>query len=162
LNANQYLSLAETFQVLCDVLAEENRTGKRPKTVPLRQVYGPLTQAEDHGPALGTVTGITVARIAAQLADRFHDTTWKPIPANTVPARVDIGDLHLTAGQFLRFMAEAVAAPSLETKLNAKITYVFSPASMVYPKMRLEMDQGGTWTFKPAPLNLASGAQPAR
>jgi len=162
LNANRYLSLAETFQALCDVLAEQNRTGKRPQTVPLRQVYGPLTLGEDHGPALGTVTGITVARMAAQLADRFQETTWKPIPGNTVPAQVDIGDLHLTTGQFLRLMAEAVAAPSLETKFNAKMTYVFSSASMVYPKMRPTMDQGGTWTFKPAPLNLAAGAQPAK
>lgn len=162
LNANQYLSLAETFQALCDVLAEQNRTGKLPQTVLIRQVYGPLTMPEDHGPALGTVTGVTVARMAAQLADRFHDTTWKPIPGNMVPARVDIGDLHLTAGQFLRLMAEAAAAPSLETKLNVKMTYMFSPASLVYPKMRLPIDQGGSWTLKPAPLNLTSAAQSAR
>ena len=63
-----------------------------------------------------------MARMAAQLAGRFQDTTWKPIPSKTAPAQVDIGDLHLTAGQFLRLMAEAVAAPSLETKLNAKTT----------------------------------------
>ena len=162
LNANQYLSLAETFQALCDVLAEQNRTGKVPATVTVRQVYGPLTMPEVHGPALGTVTGITVARTAAQLADRFHDTTWKPIPGNMVPAGVDIGDLHLTAGQFLRLMSEAVAAPSLETKLNVKMTYVFSSAGLVYPKMRLPIDEGGSWTFKPAPLNLTSAAQSAR
>jgi hypothetical protein len=162
LNASRYLSLAETFQALCEVLAEQSRTGKRPQTVPLRQVYGPLTMPEDHGPALGTATGISVARMAEQLADRFRDTTWKPIPGNTVPAWVDIGDLHLTGGQFLRLMAEAVAAPSLETKLNVKMTYVFSSANLNYPKMRLETDQGGTWTFKPAPLNLASGAQSAK
>jgi hypothetical protein len=42
------------------------------------------------------------------------------------------------------------------------MTYVFSSANLNYPKMRLETDQGGTWTFKPAPLNLASGAQSAK
>jgi hypothetical protein len=109
---------------------------------------------EVHGPALGTVTGITVARMASQLADRFPDTAWKPIPANMVPAWVDIEDLHLTGGQFLRLMAESLAAPSLETKVNVKMTYMFSSASLDYPKMRLPIDQGGTWTFKPAPLKV--------
>ena len=57
-------------------------------------------------------------------------------------------------------MAEALVAPSLETKLNVKMTYPFSSASLEYPKMRLPIDQGGHWTFKPAPLNLAAVTQP--
>ena len=156
LDANRYLSLAETFQVLCDVLAEQHRTGTRPQSVPLRQVYGPLTVPGVHGPALGTVSGSTIAAMAAKLADRFHDTTWKPIPANTVPAWVDIDQLHLTGGQFLRLMAEALIAPSLDTNVNVKMTHMSSSAILEYPKMRLPIDQGGTWTFKPAPLNLAA------
>ena len=162
LNANRYLSLAETFQVLCDVLAQQQRTGKLPETARIRQVYGLLTMPEVHGPALGTVTGSDVVAMAANLSNRFEDTTWKPIPGNTVPAWVDIQDLHLTAGQFLRLMAEALVAPTLETKLNVKMTYVFSSASLEYPKMRLPIDQGGNWTFKPAPLKLEPVRQPGR
>ena len=99
--------------------------------------------------------------MAAKLADRFHDAAWKPLPANTVPAWVDLDDLHLTGGQFLRLMAEALIAPSLDAKLNVKMTHMSSSASLEYPKMRLPIDQGGTWTFKPAPLNLAVLARSA-
>jgi hypothetical protein len=156
LNSSQYLSLAETFQVLCDVLAEQSRTGRRPQTVLIRPVFGPITMPKVHGPALGVATGSQVAMVAAKLAGPLHDTTWKPVPANFVPAWVDIGDLHLTAGQFLRLMAEALVATSMDTTLNAKMTYVFSSASLEYPKMRLPIDMGANWTFKPAPLNLVS------
>jgi hypothetical protein len=159
---NQYLSLSETFQVLCDVLAEQHRTGKLPKEVSIRQAYGLLTMPGLHGPALGTVTESKVAEMAAQLADRFHDATWKPIPRNMPPTWVDIQDLHLTAGQFLRLMAEAVVAPSPETPLNVKMTHVTSAASLEYPKMRLPIDQGGNWTFKPAPLKIASVPLPKK
>jgi hypothetical protein len=104
------------------------------------------------------VTGSQVALVAAKLASPLHDTAWKPVPANMVPAWVDIGDLHLTAGQFLRLMGEALAAASLDARLNVKMTYVFSSASLEYPKMRLPIDMGANWTFKPAPLNLASAS----
>jgi hypothetical protein len=156
LSPNRYLSLAETFQVLSDVLAQQKRTGKLPETARIRQVYGLLTMPEVHGPALGTVTGSDVMAMAATFSNRFEDTTWKPVPANTVPSWVDMGDLHLTAGQFFRLMAEALVAPSPDTKLNVKMTNVFSADSLEYPKMRLQTDEGGHWTFKPAPLNLAS------
>ena len=160
LNPNRYLSLAETFQVLCDVLAEQSRTGKRPQTVRIIPVYGPITMPDVHGPALGTVTGSQVAILAAKLANSLHDTAWKPVPANMLPAWVDIDDLHLTVAQFLRLMSEALVAPSLDTKLNVKMTFTYSSADLGYPKMRLPIDMGGNWTFKPAPLNLpgASGA----
>ncbi len=159
---NQYLSLAETFQVLCDVLAEQHRTGKLPKEVSIRQAYGLLTMPGVHGPALGTVTGSAVADMAAQLAGRFHDATWKPIPGNMPPTWIDIQGLHLTAGQFLRLMAEAFVAPSPATPLNVKMTFVTSSASLEYPKMRLPIDQGGNWTFKPAPLKIAPAPAPQK
>jgi hypothetical protein len=72
-----------------------------------------------------------------------------------VPAWVDLDNLHLTGAQFLRLMAEALVAPSLDTKLNVKMTYAFSSAALEYPKMRQQTDMGGNWTFKPAPLDLA-------
>jgi hypothetical protein len=158
-NPNQFLSLAETFQVLSDVLAQQQRTGKLPETAGIRQVYGLLTMPEVHGPALGTVTGTDVMTLAAKFSNRFEDTTWKPVPGNTVPSWIDMGDLHLTAGQFFRLMAEALVAPSPDTKLNVKMTNVFSADSLEYPKMRLQIDEGGHWTFKPAPLKLASVPQ---
>jgi hypothetical protein len=156
---NQYLSLADTFQVLCDVLAEQHRTGKRPQIVRIHSVYGPLQVPGDHGPALGAVTGTSVARTASDLARVLKDETWKPVPTNVIPMSVDMEGLHLTTGQFLRLMLESLVASSPSTQNKVKMTNNFSGSGLVYPKQRLPIDQGGTWTFKPAPLNIASATQ---
>jgi hypothetical protein len=152
---NQYLSLADTFQVLCDVLAEKQRTGKRPQIVSIHSVYGPLQMPSDHGPALGAVTGASVARTASDLARVLRDETWKPVPSNVIPMWVDMESLHLTAGQFLRLMLESLAAPSPSAQIKVKMTNNFSGSGLGYPKQRLPIDQGGTWTFKPAPMHIA-------
>jgi hypothetical protein len=156
---NQYLSLADTFRVLCDVLAEQHRTGKRPQIVTIRTVYGPLKMPGDHGPALGTVSGASVARTASDLARALGDETWKPVPSNVVPIWIDIESLHLTAGQFLRLMLESLVAPTPSAQIRVKMTNNFSGSGLGYPKQRLPIDQGGTWTFKPAPLNIAPATQ---
>jgi len=152
---NQYLSLADTFQVLCDVLAEKHRTGKLPQIVTIHTVYGPLHMPSDHGPALGAVTGASVTRTASDLARILSDETWKPVPSNVIPMWVDLESLHLTAGQFLRPMLESLVAPSPSAQIKVKMTNYFSGSGLGYPKQRLPIDQGGTWTFKPAPLHIA-------
>jgi len=151
---NQYLSLADTFQVLCNVLAEQHRQGQRPQVVGIHSVYGPLQVPGEHGPALGAVTGASVARAASDLAHVLNDETWKPVPTNTIPMWVDLEGLHLTAGQFLRLMLESLVAPSPSVQIRVKMTNNFSGSGLGYPKQRLPIDQGGTWTFKPAPLVL--------
>jgi hypothetical protein len=156
---SQYLSLADTFQVLSDVLAEQSRTGRRPETVRLRQFYGPIDLVDEHGPASGSVTATTVARKAAELAAGLRDESWKAIPANAVPVWVDMDGLHLTAGQFLRLMAESLVAENASAPIKVKMTYSVSGSGMGYPKQRSPIEQGGSWTFKPAPLNLPGGAR---
>jgi hypothetical protein len=156
---NQYLSLADTFQVLCDVLAEQHRTGKRPQIVRIHSVYGPLQLPEEHGPALGAVTGASVARTASDMARVLKNETWKPVPTSVVPMWVDIESLHLTTGQFLRLMLESLVAPSPSVQIKVKMTNNFSSSGLEYPKQRLPIDQGGTWTFRPAPLNIAPPTQ---
>ena len=151
---NAYLSLADAFQVLCDILAEQHRTGGRPQTVAVRAAFGPLEIVDNHGPATGSVTPSAVAQAASLLAPRFDNAKWQPLPANRVPEWVDVGTLHLTAGQFLRLMAESVVAVDPATPIKVKMTYNISSSGMGYPKQRLPIDQGGTWTFKPAPLRL--------
>jgi len=156
---NQYLSLADTFQVLCDVLADQSRTGRRPETVRIRQIFGPIDIVDEHGPALGSVTATAVARVAADLATRLRDESWKDIPANAVPVWVDVEGLHLTSGQFLRLMAESLVAENPSAAIKIKMTYSISGNGMGYPKQRSPVEQGGTWTFKPAPLNLPSASR---
>lgn len=157
----RYLSLADMFQVMTDALAQLNRTGKLPQSVRLVRVFGPVEMPDDHGPTTGETTVASVARICAGLTDRLHDETWSPIPKNTIPPRVAIDGLNLTAAQFLRLMTEALATPSPEAKLKVKMTYMFTTSAYAYPKTRLESDQGATWTFKPAPLVLET-AQAAK
>jgi hypothetical protein len=100
-----------------------------------------------------------VERKAAELATGLRDESWKAIPANAVPVWVDMDGLHLTAGQFLRLMAESLVAENASAPIKIKMTYSVSGSGMGYPKQRSPMEQGGSWTFKPAPLNLPGGAR---
>jgi hypothetical protein len=151
----RYLSLADMFQVMTDALAQLNRTGKLPQSVRVAKVFGPVEMPDDHGPTTGETTVASVARVCTGLTDRLHDYTWSPIPKNAIPSRVMIDGLNLTAAQFLRLMTQALATPSPATRLKVRMTYMFTTSAYAYPKTRLESDQGGTWTFKPAPLNIA-------
>jgi len=154
----RYLSPADMFQVMTDALAELNRTGKLPQSVRVVQVYGPVELPDDHGPTSGEVTVASVARACAGIVDRLHDNTWNPVPKNAIPSRFMIDGLNVNAAQFLRLMAEALMTPSAEAKLEVKMTYAFSVPAFEFPKLR-ESDLGGTWTFKPAPLNIAPTTQ---
>jgi hypothetical protein len=148
-----YLSMADLFLVMTDALTELHHTGKLPQSVRVSKIYGPIETPDDHGPALGEVTAASVARVSAGIADRLHDDSWNSVPKNVIPARVTIDGMNLTASQFLRLMAEALVAPSMETKLSVKMTYMSTRATNLYPKRRRPTDLGATWTFKPAPLD---------
>ncbi len=157
----QYLSMADTFEVLCDVLAEQHRKGSRPQSVRVHPVHGPLQMPPEHGPAIGEVSAAAVARVAAELADKLKDESGMDVPVNVIPIWVQIDGLRVTAGQFLRLMAESLVAPSPDAKIKVKMTYFFSSQGLGYPKTRLPIDQGGTWTFRPAPLKLVLMQQAA-
>jgi len=148
-----YLSLADTFQVLTDALSELHRTGKFPNSVRVSQVYGPVPVPGDYANNTGEVTTVaSVAKVCATLSGPLHDTSWSPIPKNKVPSRISIDGMDLNAAQFLRLMSEAMVAATPETRLKVKMTSMLSLAGEVAPKTRLQVDQGATWTFKPAPL----------
>ena len=155
----RYLSLAEEFQVTADALAELSRTGKWPDTVRVARVDGPIESPDDHGPALGEASVASIAGAAAALDGPLHDQTWKPAPVNAVPSRVKFGPYDLNAGQFMRLMADAILADSPTSSVKLKMTEMFSVASSVVPKNRLEIEQGAGWTYKPAPLTQAPATQ---
>jgi len=150
-----YLSLAETFQVLTDALAEMNRTGRLPDTVHVDQVYGPLAMLMGHGPNTGDVKVSSIAKVCAGLTASLHDDSGYPMPKNTVPTLVDVDGTKVNSAQFLRLMSQALQDPSPETVLHVRMTYMLTGAAHVFPKARNLEDVGATWTFKPAPLNLA-------
>ena len=154
-----YLSVADLFLVMTDALAELHRKGKLPVEVRVARVYGPVEIDEDTGPNLGEATVAEVARICAEIVDSLHDETWNPIPKNAIPSRFTVNGAEINAAQFLRLMAEALVSPSPQSKLKIKMTQMFPGAGVVYPKTRLPMDQGATWTFKPAPLGTGQASR---
>lgn len=149
-----FLSLAETFQVLADALAAQNRTGELPETVRVAEVHGPLQAINDVNPVLGEVTAASVARAAAALDGALHDDAWSPVPHNVVPMRVKVEGLDLNPAQFLRLMAEALVAPSPDTRLKVKPENMFASQNFVKIRTRSALDMGNVWTYKPAALLL--------
>jgi hypothetical protein len=152
---SRYLSLAETFQVLTDALAEMSRTGKLPETVRVDRIYGPLGLAQGHGPNIGDVKVASIAKICADMDARLHDDTGYPMPKNTIPPIFTVDGIRMNAAQFLRLMAQAMVDPSPEATLHVRMVYMLTNTAQIFPKARNMADVGATWTFKPAPLTQA-------
>ena len=157
-----YLSLAETFLVMADSLAEFDRTGKLPQSVKVTRIYGPITMMEGHGPNVGEVSIASIAKKCSEIESRLHDDTANPMPMNTVPSNVQVDGIYMNPAQFLRLMAEAIVNPSADAKLKVRMTYVFAGVAEIYPKTRSTEDVGATWTYKPAPLEASGPSQATR
>lgn len=158
----QFLSLAETFQVMADALAEESRTGKLPPTVRVSEVHGPLEMTTDMTPVLGETTVASVVRASAGLDAKLHDDAWSPVPNNVIPTRVKVDSLDLNPAQFLHLMAEALVASSSDTKLKVQPENMFSTPDILGMRTRSTRDMGVAWTYKPAPLDLYGTSQTAQ
>jgi len=156
---NHYLSLADTFQVLTDSLAELSRTGRLPESVHVAGVYGPIAMLNGHGPNVGDVSVTSLAKVCAQIAPGLHDATGYPMPKNTVPPALDVDGIKMNAAQFLRLMAQSVVDPTPNATLRVRMTYMFPGTAAIFPKTRSMEDVGATWTFKPAPLQTSGSTQ---
>lgn len=144
-----YLSRAEMFQVMSDALAQQNRSGKPPKSIRSVPVVAPIDIHEDKL-ATGEVSASSVARACSSFADRLHDATGTPVPHNIIPDRIAVEGAEVDSAQFLRLMAEALVAASPKDKLEIKPIRMFSGQDELYYKTRLVRDMGGLWTRKPA------------
>ena len=147
-----YLSLADTFQVLTDALAEFDRAGKFPESIPVIAVWGPEHTPTGHGPNEGEVTVADVARAAAGLSARLHDASPGDVPKNSIPIAVTVARTPVSSAQFLRLMMAALAAPSPNTKLRIRMTYMHPEQAELMPKTRIMTEMGASWTIKPAQL----------
>src|SRR5580658_9208760 len=154
-----YLSLADGFQVMADALAELDRTGKLPASVQVAEVWGPEHTPGAHGPNAGEVTPASVAHVCAGLVGRLHDTTGGPVPKNSIPAVLTVDGINMNAAQFLRLMAAAVVAPSPDAKLRVRMTYMYPGQATLVPKTRIMSEMGGSWTVKPASLQVGGNSR---
>jgi len=157
-----YLSLAETFQVLTDALAELSRTGSLPQSVRVLPVRGPIQMMMGHGPNLGDATVADVAKACTQFAPALRDDSEGIKPKNSVPSLVKVNGVTTNAAQFLRLMAAALADPTPTATLRVRMTYMTTATTHVFPKTRGLEDTGATWTLKPAPLNAEATALASR
>jgi hypothetical protein len=149
---DRFLSEADLFAVLADALAQMQRTGRLPGSVRVPHVFGPIRTSQPQAPVLGEVTVRSVARVCARIADELHSETWTPIPRNAVPPEIVINGLVVTPAQFLRLMAEALVAPSPESRLTIKAVDMFWGREPVFYRRRPLTELGSAWTFKPAPI----------
>jgi hypothetical protein len=139
------------FQMLASALTQLRRSGSLPATVKLSNVFGPADMTANPGPAAGEFTVESVVRAAAAISDRLNDDSWKPIPANTIPSRVDVAGTVLSPGQFLELMADAYTDPTPARKMKINIHMLMnSNVGGAFPHHAPTQDMGSTWTLKPA------------
>jgi hypothetical protein len=160
---NNYLSLADLYQVMSDALAEFDRTGKLPEKVKVTRVYGPIDMPIGHGPNVGEVTVAAIARKCSEIAPHLHDETLAPMPGNAILPGLVVDGVGVNSAQFLRLMATAILNPVPGAKVKVKMSYIFPVAAEIMPKSRPMSDIGSSWTLKPAPLDIhAAGNQASR
>jgi hypothetical protein len=151
---HHYLSMADLYQVMTDALAEFGRTGKFPDSVQVIQVYGPLYTYTGHGPNTGEVTVADLLHYCEGVAVKLHDSSATPVPKNIIPTSATINGVAMSSAQAMRLMMEAMVNPSQQEKLQVKMTYTLSGLGVVSPKSRPPDEVGGTWTLKPAVLDV--------
>ena len=149
---DRYLSMAEMFEVFADALGQRSRSGKFPASIRVGRVFGPISTAQPKIPVEGEVTAEAVARVCATMVDALHDDTWSAIPKNAIPSPIPIDGLTITSAQFLRLMADALMAPTPDTKLRIRHAEMFPGKVVTYNSRRVHTDLGAAWTYKPAVL----------
>ena len=152
---SRYLSLAQTFQVVADSLVERRRTGKRPESVEVLNVYGPIDMPSGTGAIQTEVTAKDVALAAVYIVPPLHEQIWSPLPRNAVPGQVQVDKVTVNGAQYLRLMIEALLLEDPQAKLTVRPTgMIWAPEAVAF-RTRPVAEMGTIWTIKPAPLNLA-------
>ena len=150
---DRYLSLADVFSLLVTSLAHADRSGTLPGAVPLRPLYGPRGLMNSDERNVGTrVDRAAVLRACSTLSDALFAPGWMPVPANTVPSGVSVGEREVSAAQFLLLMADAYLQPVGAREVMLRHVFPFSAVGESFPGTRPLPDRGTTWTIKPARL----------
>jgi hypothetical protein len=156
---DNFLSLADCFELFTKALAALDATGSLPASDVLTRVYGPLEIPEGNmGLTTGSISVAAVIHKAAELAPKLARDEWKVVPENAVPVWVDVAGQRLNAAQFLRLMAQSYLDPSPDRVLKFNGVQMFSDAAFMFPKNTIMPEQGMSWTLKPAVLHLESAA----
>jgi len=150
-----YFSAADLFQLLANGLAGIAQNGKRPESVRLTHIYGPiaLESTEETFPTT-VISAREIARVAAELVPALNDQTWRPVPSNAVPVRVEIAGKRLIPAQFLALMVEAFLASTPDQPIRLRYFQPVTAPGYFFPRQNSISDGGHIWTVRPAPLKL--------
>jgi len=153
-SGHRYFSLAETFGLLAQALAEAPAAGGKPLSTPPMRLLGPLA-VDDGAQTSGVrVPAAAIAGACADLRRTMSAPGWTPIPAGAVPSWVTVGGVRVTAAQFLLAMAELYVAPAGTADVEIKAVAGTTLIGAMLPMTRPRTDGGGHWTLKPAPIRF--------
>jgi hypothetical protein len=122
----------------------------------------PLVWAYDHPEDPVVPSGIHAFRSTADIekayaaeAEMLSWLTWRPVPSNAVPTRIEIAGKKLIPSQFLALMVEAYLAPTPETGIKLRYFQPFTAPGHLFPRQNTIWDGGHISTLRPAPLDLS-------
>jgi hypothetical protein len=142
------------FGLLTTALADAKTPGSWPASSQGSSLFGPMEIAEADQTIGARVPISSLIRQCAVLREGLAAGAWTPVPRNMVPSYVTVDAARLTAGQFLRVMAEAYGAPAGTPDIAAKWTSGNSLFGERFPPTRAASDKGDVWTAKPATIRF--------
>lgn len=148
----RYYTLAESWSLIIQALAQYKKTGVLPGTVTLIVPHGPIKEAA----ALTAPVPAPVPAFldtAVLLAGSLAPVPWQPIPQDMIPATVTVGTKTVNAAEYLR--AAALLLVQIKNG-TAPGGVTIQPASLTTDLYRLLTDiqprkyVGVCWSLKPA------------
>jgi hypothetical protein len=117
-------------------------------------VYGPIDMPDGTGAPKAEVSAREVALAAVYILPGFYDKGWSPITWSAVPGQVQVGNVTVNGGQYLRLMVDAFLTDNIDAKLTVQPTAMIWAPEAIGFKTRSTEEMGTIWTIKPAPLEL--------
>ncbi len=149
-----FLSMADLFKMLANMLGAYHRAGSFPPNVPFTGVYGPRGVGGTGGLNTGHCSVKGIISAAADVARNLNDMAWKPLPASFIPETVIVEDHEVNAAQFLHLMAKAFLEPDRTEPVGIEMQYMLGAEAVPCPRFGPASEQGYLWTLKPAPLRF--------
>jgi hypothetical protein len=148
----RYYTLAESWSLIVQALAQYRKTGVLPDTVTLFVPHGPISETTAlAAPVL--VPAPAVLDAATSLAGNLKPGPWQPLPLDMIPSLVPVGTKPVNAAEYLR------AAAVLLTQIwsgSVPNGIMILPASLLTDQYQLLLKinrpkyAGVCWSLKPA------------
>ncbi len=142
------------FGLLITALGGATTPGSWPASSQVPRLFGPLEIDETKQATGARIPIPSLMRESARYVTNSLQGAWTPVPRNSVPSYVTVDGTRLTAGQFLRAIADAYVAPAGTSEVAAKWTSGTSLFGERFPPTRAPSDKGDVWTARPAAIRF--------